>query len=68
MGVKLKQQVRPNDMRQDLSTGTRSHGSEGGRARQRAWELVHFWSITCLVCHKRGKKRHQKRMRCVTAF
>ena len=29
--------------------GTRSHGSEGGRAWQRAWELVDNLSITCYV-------------------
>ena len=31
---------------------TRSHGSEGGRARERAWELVDFLSITCCCSFK----------------
>ena len=36
------------------AVSTRSHGSEGGRARERAWELVDVWSITC--CPIKGKK------------
>ena len=31
------------------SVSTRSHGSERGRARERAWELVDFWSTTYLT-------------------
>ena len=44
-----------------IRVGTRSHGSEGGRARECAWELVDFWSITC--CPIKGKKIIQQRMR-----
>ena len=41
------------------AVSTRSHGSEGGRARERAWELVDLWSITC--CPIKGKKHLQER-------
>ena len=37
-----------------IKVGTRSHGSEGGHAQQRAWELVNFWAITC--CAIKWKK------------
>ena len=44
---------------------TRSHGSEGGRARERAWELVDFWSTTC--CPIKGEKIHSSSIECALA-